>query len=94
MPLLDLITDTGISDRDNITSDSTPTVTITANATEGGGINPFPNDVIYRIYDRPGDGTGEVLLVDSFAEFGDFTGLGFFAETLPQLADGVHNLKG
>ena len=93
IPLLDLITDTGISDTDNITSDTTPTVTVTAGATTDGGRNEFPNDIKYRIYDRPGDGTGEVLLIDSFGALRDFTNEGFFTETLPELAEGVHNLK-
>lgn len=93
IPLLDLLSDTGISDRDEVTRDNTPTITITAGATLPGGPNPFPNDVRYRIYDRPGDGTGEVLLIDSFGALRDLSTLGYFTETLPELADGVHNLK-
>jgi hypothetical protein len=93
VPLLDLTTDTGLSAVDNITSDPTPTVTITAGPSQQGGRNAFPNEIRYRIYDRPGDGTGEVLLIDSFGAFGSLTPLSFFTETLPELADGVHNLK-
>ena len=93
IPHLDLISDDGISDTDNVTSDTTPTITVTAGATVDGGFNEFPNDIKIRIYDRPGDGTGETLLVDSFATLQDFTNLGFFTETLPELAEGMHNLK-
>lgn len=93
IPLLDLLTDTGISDRDDVTRDNTPTLTITAGDTILGGANTFPNDIRYRVYDRPGDGTGEVLLIDSFGALRDLTNAGFFTETLPTLTDGVHNLK-
>src|SRR5690606_30689929 len=69
LPYLDLITDTGISDTDNITSDTTPQLTITAGDRPEGGANPFPNDIKYRLYDRPNTG-GEVLIADSFADMG------------------------
>lgn len=93
VPLLDLVTDTGSGLFDNVTRDATPSITITAAATNGGGANPFPNDIKYRVYDRPGDGTGEVLLIDSFGALGDYTSGGFFTEILPELSDGAHNLK-
>jgi len=103
-PLLDLVetSDTGRDNSDNITSDNTPTVTIVANDTIDGDGNPFWHDIKYRIYDRPGDGSGEVLIVDSFAKVPGFTTLGFFEEILSRelnnpnglpLHDGVHNLK-
>ena len=91
LPLLDLVSDTGFSDHDGITSDNTPDVTVTANDTPGGGLNPFPNDIKYRIYDRTGD-EAEVLLINSFDMIG-FSIDGFFENTLPELADGIHNLK-
>ena len=103
-PFLDLVEsdDTGMMNDDNITSVNTPTITVTANDTVNGGANPMPNDVKYRIYDRPGNGGGEVLLIDSFAAIPGFTTGGFFTHTLTSvlnnpagapLADGIHNLK-
>ena len=93
-PYLDLApeSDSGRSDHDNVTNDATPTVTSTIGDTPAGDGNPFPNDLVYRIYDRPAAG-GEVLRVDSFATLGGFTAGGFFSDTLPELADGVHNLR-
>ncbi len=83
------VSDTGRHDADEITFDNTPTVTVTANDTIDGNGNPFPHDLKYRIYDRPGDaGTnGEVLLVESWAPSGagDFVTDGFFVHTLSQL---------
>ena len=93
IPFLDLVSDSGIDTSDNITNDMTPTVTVTAGATVGGGANEFPNDIKYRIYDRPGDGGGDVLIIDSYGALQDFTTGGFFVETLPMLDEGVHNLK-
>ncbi len=93
VPLLDLISDSGISHVDNVTRDNTPAVTVTAAATRDGGANPFPHEIKYRIYDRPGDGNGEVLLIDSFGALRELASEGFFTETLPELSDGVHNLK-
>ena len=83
-PFLDLIGDTGRNNADNITSDNTLTLTTTASDTVNGGMNPFPNDIKYRIYVRPdGDLTlDEILVVDSFADLGDFTTDGFFSNTL------------
>jgi len=110
-PYLDLVdaSDTGRHNYDNITFDNQPTVTITADDTPLGNGNPFPNTLIYRIYDRPdpdglggGANNGEVLLVDSFITNPNFTDDGFFTEVLSTLADGVssytlldgvHNLK-
>jgi subtilisin-like proprotein convertase family protein len=103
-PHLDLVdaSDTGMMIDDNITADDTPDVTVTVNDTVDGNGNPFPHDVKYRIYDRPGDGSGEVLLIDSYLTVPGFTTDGFFEHTLtsvlndpngPPLADGVHNLK-
>ena len=93
VPFLDLLSDSGIDPLDRITNDNTPDVSITAAATNDGGTNEFPNDIHYRVYDRPGDGIGEVLLVDSFAALRGLTNLGFFVESLPELSDGLHNLK-
>ncbi len=93
IPLLKLLTDTGIDPSDNVTRDNTPTITLTLGATENGGANESPNDIRYRVYDRPGNAPGEVLLIDSLGALRDLSELGFFTETLPELADGVHNLK-
>lgn len=93
IPLLRLLTDSGIDPSDNVTRDNTPTITLTIGATVAGGANARPNDIRYRVYDRPGDDTGEVLLIDSFGALRGLSELGFFTETLPPLADGVHNLK-
>ncbi|NQT87700.1 hypothetical protein HQ560_13100 [bacterium] len=101
---LDAGSDDGWHDDDNVTSIGNPVVNITLNDTPNGGPNPFPNDVQYRIYDRPGGaGTnGEVLIVDSFAALGALSADGFFQQTLsqtlndplgPPLAEGVHELK-
>ena len=84
------VSDTGRHDSDNITRDNTPTVTVTADDTIDGDGNPFPNDIKYRIYDRPGDaGTdGEVLLVESWTAPpppNEFSTEGFFVHTLSQL---------
>ncbi|NLE36900.1 MAG: calcium-binding protein, partial [Pirellulaceae bacterium] len=94
------LSDTGRHDSDNVTFDNTPTVTITVDDTPLGNGNPFPNTIIYRIYDRPdpsqfggAPNNGELLLIDSFVTEGGFSADGFFTNTLPLLADGVHNLK-
>ena len=94
-PFLDLITDSGRSDADNITNDNTPTLTVTANDTVDGGDNPFPNDIKYRIYVRPDGNTGlnEILLVDSFVDLGGFTTEGFFTNVISMLPEGVHDFK-
>lgn len=103
-PYLDLISDTGRHDADEVTNGNRPEVTVTANDTEDGNGNPFWHDIKYRIYDRPGDAgsDGEVLIVDSWAALGDFSDGGFFNHVLTQelndpagapLNDGVHNLK-
>ncbi len=94
-PYLDLINDTGRNNADNITNQDMLTLTVTASDTVNGGMNPFPNDIKYRVYVRP-DGalaSDEILVVDSFASLGDFTSDGFFSHTLAALPDGVHNFK-
>ncbi|MGD9723137.1 MAG: Ig-like domain-containing protein [Pirellulales bacterium] len=93
-PYLDLTdgSDTGRHNQDNVTRDNTPTVTSTIDDVQGGPTNAFPNDIRYRIYDRPGTGA-DVLLVDSFVIIPGFSTSKFFTDTLPLLADGVHNLK-
>lgn len=103
------VSDTGRNDNDNVTRDNTPTVTVTADDTVGGGSNPFWHEVRYRIYDRPapvqfggGAGNGEVLILDSFALLAGLTANGFAYHTLTEtlnnpsgtpLPDGQHNLK-
>lgn len=93
-PVLDLIeaSDSGRNDTDNITNDNTPTVVTTADDPFVTGSNPFPNDILYRIFDRLSPNV-EVLLVDSFVNLGDLTTDAVFTDVLPLLADGVHNLK-
>ena len=76
-----------------ITNRSTPEISITASDTNNGGVNLFPNDLRFRVFDRPGNEQGEVLVVDSFGALRELTSGGFFLETLPALSDGVHNLK-
>ncbi len=97
VPYLDLISadDKGFSDTDNFTQEQDLHVTVTVSDTRDGDGNPVPNDIQYRIYDRPGDaGTnGEVLLVDSMVTQGGLSTNGFFEELLPTLDFGVHNLK-
>ncbi len=93
-PVLDLIeaSDSGRNDTDNITNDNTPTVITTADDPFVTGSNPFPNDILYRIFDRLSPNV-EVLLVDSFVNLGGLTTDAVFSDVLPLLADGVHNLK-
>eukprot|EP00913_Durusdinium_trenchii_P023358 g21936.t1 len=101
-PLLDLITDTGRHDADNVTNDNTPDFEFTVNDTPNGGLNPFPNDVKYRLYIRPGDGSGEILVYDSWTANGNnFTTGGFFTHTIglglndpiTPIADGIYDFK-
>ena len=101
-PYLDLLNDTGHSDKDNITSAGLLDFRMIGNDTVNGNGNPQPQDVKYRLYWRPGDGMGEVLVYDSFAEFGDFTELGQLDRTVSQdlndpggtpFPDGVQNFK-
>jgi len=101
-PYIDLLTDTGHSDMDNITNDNTPNFDLVGNDTVDGDGNPFPNDVKYRVYWRPGDAAGEVLVYDSFADIPGFTNLGVLNVTLTQtlnnpvgvpFPDGMHNFK-
>lgn len=101
-PYLDLLNDTGHSPNDNITMPGTFDFRMTGNDTVNGGSNPFPNDVKYRLYWRPGSGSGEVLVYDSWTEFGDFTTLGDLTRTVsqtlndpngPGFGDSVHNFK-
>ena len=93
-PVLDLDagSDSGRSDVDNITNDNTPTVITTADDPFTPGINPFPNDIRYRIFDRLSPNV-EVLLIDSFISLAGLTTAGVFVDTLLALDDGVHNLK-
>ncbi|GAB4142186.1 MAG: hypothetical protein Tsb009_12340 [Planctomycetaceae bacterium] len=101
-PLLDLITDSGRHDADNITNDNTPTFEFTVNDTPNGGLNPFPNDIKYRLYLRPGNASGEILVYDSWTANGNnFVTGGFFTHTigaalndpLTPIADGVYDFK-
>jgi hypothetical protein len=94
LPYLDLTaaSDTGRNNVDNLTRDNTPTVTTTADDVQGAGLNLSPHDVRYRIFDRLGNGP-DVLLVNSFITIPGLSTLNFFTDTLPVLADGVHNLK-
>ncbi|MEX0939164.1 MAG: Ig-like domain-containing protein [Pirellulales bacterium] len=106
-PFLDIRADvdTGRSDVDNITANNQPIVVMDGNATTAGGpTNPFPNDVIFRLYLRP-DGLAaipETLVYDSLAEFGTFTTLASLTRgvslTLNNpgglvIPDGAHNFK-
>jgi len=104
-PLLDLVaaTDTGRSDVDNVTFADPLELTVTAHDpdinTPDPPRTPDPRDIKIRIFDRPGDGSGEVLIVDSFTETGGFISDGFYdSSTLASLAvanlsEGVHDLK-
>ena len=83
-PYLDLLNDTGHSRVDNITSAGLLDFRMIGNDTANGNGNDFPNNVKYRLYWRPGDGSGEVLVYDSFSDFGDFTALGQLEQTVSQ----------
>lgn len=102
-PFLDLITDTGRSNADEVTMTNLPTVVMRSNATVTGGVaNPFANDVKYRLYVRP-DGNinaPETLVYDSFADTGDFVTLASIGRQISltlndpngtPIPDGVHN---
>ena len=93
-PYLDLddASDSGRSNRDNITNDNTPTVTTTADDVQAAGVNAASHEIRYRIFDRMGTGP-DVLLVNSFATIPGLSTSDFFTDTLPTLADGVHNFK-
>jgi hypothetical protein len=101
-PYLDLLNDTGRSDTDNVTQENLLQFLIVGNDTIDGNGNPAPHDVIYRLYWRPGDAAGEVLVYDSWTEFADFTTLGQLTRIVSQqlndpngtpLPDGLHNFK-
>ncbi|TVS15865.1 MAG: hypothetical protein EA424_15210 [Planctomycetaceae bacterium] len=101
-PYLDLQNDTGRSDTDNVTQENLLQFLMVGNDTLDGNGNPAPHDVIYRLYWRPGDAAGEVLVYDSWTEFADFTTLGQLTRTVSQdlndpngtpLPDGLHNFK-
>ncbi|MEQ8836789.1 MAG: Ig-like domain-containing protein, partial [Lacipirellulaceae bacterium] len=105
-PFLDLTTDSGRSDADEVTNVTLPTFTITADDTPGNSFpsNPFPNDLKYRLYVRPDGNIGqpEILIVDSFLNLGAFTSGGFFTHTVSlnlnnpagtPFPDGVHDFK-
>lgn len=93
-PRLDLVasSDSGRNNEDDVTNDSTPTLTSTVDDLFVIGVNPFPNDIRYRIYDRTGAGA-EVVLVESLSSLGGLSTQAFFTDTLATLADGVHHLK-
>ncbi len=93
VPLLELLTDSGIDSHDHVTNDNTPTIRLTLGATLEGGANEYPNEIRFRVYDRSGETDGERLLLDSFGALGSLSELGTFTGTLPELSDGVHNLK-
>ncbi len=97
LPLLDLVeaSDTGRHNDDNITFDNTPTLSMTS---EDRTANPAAyNHLIaenfkFRVFDRLEE-TTEILLYDSFADFGDFVSVQQILTTTAVLADGIHNLK-
>ena len=102
-PFLDLLTDSGRHDADNITNVNRPAFRINVDDTPNGGLNVFPNDVKYRVFLRPGDFTGEILIYDSYSANGNnFVNGGQFTHILSQtlnnpagvpFADGVYDLK-
>ena len=78
LPYLDLITDTGISDTDNITDTDTPLFTITANDTLDGGLNPVSSGHQVSTLRSRWDGRGSlaggfVCRWEGFSEQGFFT---------------------
>ncbi|NND97318.1 MAG: hypothetical protein HKN47_08330, partial [Pirellulaceae bacterium] len=107
-PYLDLLNDDGHDTTDDITGQNLLQFEMIGSDTVDGGDNPFWHDVKYRLYWRtgdpagPGSGTGEVLVYDSWTEFGNFTTLGQLIRTVSQdlnnpvgtpFPDGVHNFK-
>ncbi len=104
---LDLVetSDSGRHNDDNVTNDNTPTVTMTSHDTNIDLHQVlFQDNFKFRIYDRL-ETSAEVLLYDSSTDAAEdantslvgleamFTANTFITETLPLLADGIHNLK-
>ncbi|MEE4314996.1 MAG: Ig-like domain-containing protein, partial [Desulfofustis sp.] len=101
-PYLDLLNDTGRNSTDEVTNQNLLQFLMVGNDTVGGNGNPLPHDAIYRLYWRPGNAAGEVLVYDSLTEFGTFTTLGQLTRTVSQtlnnpggtpFPDGLHNFK-
>lgn len=92
-PYLDVLdaSDSGRNNFDDFINDPTPDVTSTTHDPNAAS-HIFPDNLIYRIFDRPPGGT-EVLIYDSFVDLGGFTALNLINTTLSALVDGVHNLK-
>ena len=89
-PYLDLVTvsDSGRSNVDNITNDTTPVFTA-GTSDPNALLHIFPTNLRYRIYDRT-EGSGDVLLYDSGALLATDS---ITTPPLGPLAEGVHNLK-
>lgn len=87
-PFLDVVeaSDSGRHDDDNITNDTTPTVTATTHDPNAADHIIAANQ-IFRIYDRD-EASNEVLLYDS-----GITAATLVSTTLPALAENWHNLK-
>ena len=92
VPYLDVLSDTGDT-RDDVTNIASLEVEITINDTPEGSRNPFPHDLMVRVYERTHGQDGEQLIYDSFVDLEGFTELGQIATVLPELADGLYNLK-
>ena len=97
-PRLDLLTesDTGHSNHDNITGDSTPTFAFTTeDPNQDVHLNEF--NFKYRLFLRP-EGGPETLIYNSVEDQeltleGGFTNLQFLERTIGPLPDGIHNVK-
>ena len=97
-PRLDLVTesDTGHSNHDNITGDTTPTFTFTTeDPDQAGHLNEF--NYKYRLFLRP-EGGEEILIYNSVTDAeltleGGFTNLEFLERTIGPLVDGIHSVK-
>jgi subtilisin-like proprotein convertase family protein len=102
-PFLDLLDDSGRHDNDNITKDTTPSVSMTTTDPNAALAQLlFTDNLKFRIFDRFENSASEVLIYDSAQDLvadanltpGDmFTAFTQLTRTLPLFANGVHNLK-
>lgn len=99
-PLLDLLSDTGQSDGDNVTRDAELSFNMTTEDVDlpGGRANPF--NYKYRVFVRPDGGTEQLLYnsvvdpqIDPTEISEGFTNLEQLQRLLGPFPDGIHNFK-
>lgn len=99
-PLLDLLTDTGQSDGDNVTRHAELSFNMTTEdaGLPGGRANPF--NYKYRVFVRPNGGTEQLVYnsvvdtqIDPSSISAGFTNLEQLQRLLGPFPDGIHNFK-